>query len=186
MATAAVTKITSRIANAPVALAGSEVKLSDDNIEIKGAKGTLSMSIHPAVTVSKSDSEITFGLKKGHELSDQKFVGTMRALANNMVTGVTQGFEKKLELNGTGYRASVAGNILDLTLGFSHPVKFEIPEGITIECPSQKDIVIKGIDKQKVGQTAANIIAWRPEEPYKGKGVIDPLNRRKRKEVKKQ
>lgn len=177
----------SRVANNPVVLPkGIEITLTDGNIAVKGPKGNLSLDIHPVVVINHNDDQLTFGLKEGAESNNIKFAGTFRALVNNMVNGVSNGFEKKLELNGTGYRAKLAGNSLDLTLGFSHPVDFPIPEGITIECPSQKEIIIRGIDKQKVGQVAANIIAYRPEEPYKGKGVIDPNNRVKRKEVKKQ
>lgn len=176
----------SRVAKKPVVIPkGAEVKLANGSIDVKGPKGNLSMAIHSSVNVSENDGQLSFTLHDGIQENQMKFAATMRALVSNMVKGVTEGFQKKLLLEGTGYRAKVAGDGLDLTLGFSHPVIFPIPEGISIDCPSQKEIVVSGIDKQKVGQTAANIIKYRPEEPYKGKGVIDPDNRVKRKEVKK-
>ena len=175
----------SRIANAPVEIpAGVEVSLNGAEISIKGAKGSLSRSVHPDVEVS----QIGTTLKATARSSAKKTIalaGTTRALINNMVAGVTQGFEKKLSLVGVGYRAKAQGSKLDLTLGFSHPVQYEVPEGIKIETPSQTEIVISGVDKQIVGQVAADIRAYRPPEPYKGKGVRYTDEHVARKEAKK-
>jgi len=175
----------SRIANAPVEIpAGVEVSLNGAEISIKGAKGSLSRSVHPDVEVS----QIGTTLKATARSSAKKtmaLAGTTRALINNMVTGVTQGFEKKLSLVGVGYRAKAQGSKLDLTLGFSHPVQYDVPEGIKIETPSQTEIVISGVDKQIVGQVAADIRAYRPPEPYKGKGVRYTDEHVARKEAKK-
>jgi len=136
------------------------------------------------VEVKQEENQLTFIAKDGSKQS-RAMSGTTRALLNNMVQGVSQGFEKKLELKGVGYRAAVKGKVLDLTLGFSHPVNFEIPEGITIEAPSQTELVVKGADKQLVGQTAANIRSYREPEPYKGKGVRYADEHVRRKEAKK-
>ncbi len=177
----------SRVANNPVSIpAGIEVNISGQSVSVKGSKGVLNHEVHPAVTVDKDEEKkvITFSARPDQDNANA-LSGTMRALINNMVTGVAQGFEKKLQLVGVGYRAQVQGNKLNLTLGFSHPVVYPIPEGITIEAPSQTDIVVKGIDKQKVGQVAANIRAYRPPEPYKGKGVRYADERIVRKEAKK-
>lgn len=161
----------SRVANNPVAIpSGVEVTLGDDLIKVKGPKGELSQASHAYVSVTKDENELKFAATSSEKAANA-MAGTMRALVNNMVTGVSQGFERSLTLIGVGYRAQVQGKKLNLSLGFSHPVDHEIPEGITIECPSQTEVIIKGIDKQKVGQTAANIRAYRPPEPYKGKGV---------------
>ncbi len=161
----------SRIASNPVNIPGGvEIKFNAGVINIKGPKGELSQSIHPTVDMQQADNVLTFAAKntskEAHAMS-----GTMRALVGNMVTGVSTGFEKKLTIIGVGYRAAVQGKKLNLSLGFSHPVNYEIPEGITIECPAQTEVVIKGSDKQRVGQVAAEIRAFRPPEPYKGKGV---------------
>jgi large subunit ribosomal protein L6 len=175
----------SRVANNPVVLPkGVEVNISGQTISVKGAKGNLSHDIHPAVEVNQEDGVVKFVPKKGAANSDA-LAGTTRALVGNMVTGVSDGFEKKLQLVGVGYRAAVQGSSLNLTLGFSHPVEFKVPEGITIEAPSQTEIVVKGIDKQQVGQVAANIRAYRPPEPYKGKGVKYADEHIVRKEAKK-
>ena len=161
----------SRVANAPVALPkGVEVSLKGADLTVKGPKGSMEHHIHAAVEIDVADTELAFKGRVG-ESNAIALAGTTRALVNNMVTGVTDGFERKLNLVGVGYRAQMKGNSLSLALGFSHPVDFEAPEGITIETPSQTEILIKGIDKQKVGQTAAVIRAYRPPEPYKGKGV---------------
>ena len=161
----------SRIAKYPVPIpAGVEVNLGGDVVTVKGKKGSLQINLHPAVEIVNKDNVLTFAPRDQHPKSDA-MAGTFRALLNNMVTGVTAGFEKKLELVGVGYRAQVQGKALNLTLGFSHPVVYPIPEGITAETPSQTEIVVKGMDKQKVGQVAADIRAFRPPEPYKGKGV---------------
>lgn len=161
----------SRVANSPVTIpAGVEVSIADGLINVKGAKGALAHNISDAVEVSQEDSELKFSLREGAANADA-LAGTTRALVNNMVIGVSQGFEKKLQLVGVGYRAQAQGKVLNLSLGFSHPVNFPVPEGITVEAPSQTEVVIKGIDKQLVGQVAANIRSIRPPEPYKGKGV---------------
>ena len=161
----------SRIANAPVEIpAGVEVSLNGAEISIKGAKGTLSRNVHPDVVVAQEGTALKASARTKTKQSDA-LAGTTRALLNNMVIGVSQGFEKKLSLVGVGYRAKAQGSKLDLTLGFSHPVQYEVPEGIKIETPSQTEIVVSGADKQVVGQVAADIRAYRPPEPYKGKGV---------------
>ncbi len=159
----------SRVANNPVAVpSGVEVKISGHIVQIKGPKGALSVDIHRTVSVSQEDNVLRFAAQTKY---DRAMAGTMRALVNNMVVGVSNGFERKLELRGVGYRAQSQGKVLNLTLGFSHPVNFEVPEGVTIETPTQTEIVVKGIDKQQVGQVAAKIRGYRPPEPYKGKGV---------------
>ncbi len=159
----------SRIAKNPIELPkGVEFNNDDGKIRVKGAKGELSMDLHPAVELTVEDGTIRLA---PHDPADMAMAGTMRALINNMVQGVTQGFEKKLNLVGVGYRATVQGNKLNLQLGFSHPVDFEIPEAVKIETPSQTEIVVSGSNKQLVGQVAAKIRGYRPPEPYKGKGV---------------
>lgn len=160
----------SRVAKATVSIpSGVEVNIKDGVISVKGSKGQLEEQLHTDVEVKVEDGEIVFAPK--NEAKGWAMAGTYRALVNNMVTGVTDGFEKKLKLMGVGYRAQVQGKKLNLTLGFSHPIEFEIPEGVTIEAPSQTDLVVKGPSKQIVGQVAANIRGYRPPEPYKGKGV---------------
>ena len=161
----------SRIANQPVVLPkGVEIKQSAGDIIVKGPKGELSMSVNTDIAINLEEGQLTFAAKSGSRFA-HAMSGTTRSLVNNMVTGVSDGFERKLELVGVGYRAKVQGKKLNLTLGFSHPVDYAVPEGITIDTPSQTEIVIKGIDKQKVGQVAAEIRRYRPPEPYKGKGV---------------
>ena len=161
----------SRIANAPVEIpAGVEISLNGSEVSIKGAKGTLSRTVHSDVNVEQQGSTLTTVSRIKSKKSVAQ-AGTVRALLNNMVIGVSQGFEKKLTLVGVGYRAKAQGSKLDLTLGFSHPVQYDVPEGIKIETPSQTEIVVSGADKQVVGQVAADIRAYRPPEPYKGKGV---------------
>ncbi len=175
----------SRIAKAPIEIPSSvEVKIAGQNISIKGAKGAFDYVVHSKVSVSQEGSEIKVGITSSKS-NDFAMAGTMRSLLNNMVQGVSQGFRRKLELVGVGYRAQVQGKKLNLTLGFSHPVEYAIPEGIAIETPSQTEIVVTGIDKQKVGQTAADIRAYRPPEPYKGKGVKYSGEHIVRKEAKK-
>ncbi len=175
----------SRIANKPVEIpSGVEVSVSGQTVSVKGKNGNLSMELHDKVQVKQEDSALSFSGQEGVDGS-VAMAGTMRSLANNMVVGVSQGFEKKLELIGVGYRAQAQGNKLNLTLGFSHPVIFDVPEGITVETPSQTEIVVKGADKQKVGQISAEIRAFRPPEPYKGKGVRYADERVIRKEAKK-
>lgn len=161
----------SRIAKSPIPVPQNlEVNLQGDTIKIKGSKGSLEHTIHPDVLVKLTDKVLTFA-PCTHSPTATAKAGTTRAIVNNMVQGVLQGFEKKLTLVGVGYRAQVQDKVLNLTLGFSHPIHFDIPEGILIEAPSQTELIVKGIDKQKVGQVAANIRAFRPPEPYKGKGV---------------
>lgn len=171
----------SRVASNPVTLpSGVEVKLEGQNIAIKGGKGALELSVHHLVEVIQEDGTLKIAARNTSKES-RSLSGTFRSLLNNMVVGVDKGFEKKLLLNGVGYRAKATGNTLNLTLGFSHPVDYKLPEGITVETPSQTEIVLKGIDKQLVGQTAAEIRRFRPPEPYKGKGVryADEIVRRK-------
>lgn len=161
----------SRVAKSPVELPkGVEFALTGSTANIKGSKGSLSLDVHPDVAVTKDEQQLH--VAPGTEAKGAvALAGTTRALLANMVTGVTDGWEKKLELVGVGYRAQSKGKSLSLTLGFSHPVDYPVPEGITVETPSQTEILIKGVDKQKVGQVAAEIRAYRPPEPYKGKGV---------------
>ncbi|MBE1273309.1 50S ribosomal protein L6 [Enterovibrio baiacu] len=161
----------SRVAKAPVVIpAGVEVKLNGQEITVKGSKGELSRVINEAVVVSQEDNAVTFAPREGIVKANAQ-AGTARALVNNMVVGVTEGFTKKLMLKGVGYRAAIKGNAVALTLGFSHPVEHELPAGVKAECPSQTEIVLTGMDKQQVGQVAADIRAYRQPEPYKGKGV---------------
>ncbi len=161
----------SRIANAPINLpSGVEVTLSGQVVKVKGSKGELEWNVHELVSVAQEDAQIKVA---ANDESKQAvaLAGTTRALVNNMVTGVTAGFEKKLTIIGVGYRAQAQGQKLNLTLGFSHPVVYEVPEGIKVETPSNTEVVVSGIDKQRVGQVAAEIRAYRKPEPYKGKGV---------------
>jgi large subunit ribosomal protein L6 len=160
------------------------VTLNGQNLKVKGPKGEMEIDVHDTVTVSHADD--TINLAPADEKNPEwAMTGTMRALVNNLVNGVSNGFEKKLQLVGVGYRAQAKGKVLNLTLGFSHPVDYEVPEGIEIETPSQTEIVVRGSDKQKVGQVAANIRAYRPPEPYKGKGVRYADEHVVRKEAKK-
>lgn len=161
----------SRIAKYPVDVPkGVEVTLSETEVAIKGPMGTLKQFKLPAVTIERSGEQLLCHAIEGAPNSNA-LSGTMRALLNNMVIGVTKGFEKKLTLVGVGYRAQAQGDKLNLTLGFSHPVAHDMPKGIKVETPTQTEILIKGIDKQVVGQVAAEVRAYRPPEPYKGKGV---------------
>jgi len=173
----------SRVANQPVVIpSGVDVKLNGQHLAVKGSKGEMSMDIHGDVCVEHNDNEINIQTEKSKNIA---MAGTMRALINNLVVGVSNGFEKKLELVGVGYRAQAKGKTLNLNLGFSHPVDYPVPEGVKIETPSQTEVVITGSDKQKVGQVAAEIRAFRPPEPYKGKGVKYADERIVRKEAKK-
>lgn len=175
----------SRVAKNPVKLpSGVEVKVDGAKVSVKGGKGNLEHEVHELVEVSVDDGVFTV---KPREESQESWAlaGTTRAVVNNMVTGVSEGFERKLVLNGVGYRAQAQGKTLNLTLGFSHPVAYQLPEGITIETPTQTEIVIRGIDKQLVGQVAANVRGFRPPEPYKGKGVRYADEQVRRKEAKK-
>ena len=175
----------SRIANNPIIVPSSvDVSIVESMIIIKGDKGELSHNIHPLVKVEQTDNILKTIVNNNSKFANA-LSGTTRALIQNLVTGVTEGFERKLDIVGVGYRAAVSGKILNLTLGFSHPVMFDIPEGISIETPSQTEIIIKGTDKQQVGQVAANIRRYRPPEPYKGKGIRYSDERIIRKEAKK-
>jgi large subunit ribosomal protein L6 len=149
---------------------GVEYRPDGTQAVLKGPKGQLSMQLAPAVEVVEENGELAVRLREGRG-GTTALAGTTRALLANMVKGVSEGFQKKLELVGVGYRAQSQGKTLNLTLGFSHPVAYRVPEGITIETPSQTEILVKGTDRQKVGQVAAEIRAYRPPEPYKGKGV---------------
>ena len=175
----------SRIASNPVAIpSGVEVTLNGRDLRVKGGKGQLEFTLHQLVNVAQEGAE----LKVSAVSNDRQAValaGTTRSLLNNMVTGVSAGFEKKLTLQGVGYRAQAQGRKLTLQLGFSHPVEYELPEGVDAATPSQTEVIISGADKQKVGQVSAEIRAFRPPEPYKGKGVRYADEYVRRKEAKK-
>ncbi|MDG6897640.1 50S ribosomal protein L6 [Actinobacillus delphinicola] len=161
----------SRVAKAPVNIpAGVEVKLDGQLLTVKGKNGELSRKIHNSVEVKEENNQLTFAPREGMAEANAQS-GTARALVNAMVIGVTEGFTKKLKLVGVGYRAQVKGNVIALNLGYSHPIEHKLPAGIVAECPSQTEVVLKGADKQLVGQVAADIRAYRRPEPYKGKGV---------------
>ena len=175
----------SRIAKAPIAIpAGVEVTLTADKIAVKGKGGQLELGVHSSIEITQEDNVLSFA-PRGTEKQANALAGTFRSLVNNMVTGVTAGFEKKLVLQGVGFRAKSAGKTLSLQLGFSHDINYELPDGVSAETPSQTEIVIKGIDKQQVGQVAAEIRGYRPPEPYKGKGVRYADENVRRKEAKK-
>ena len=160
----------SRVGKSPVALQGAEVALSDERITVKGPLGTITQAANRLVKVVNDNGTLKFEpVDDSREANAMS--GTMRALVANMVNGVTKGFERKLTLVGVGYRAQAQGDKLNLSLGFSHPVVHQMPEGVKAETPSQTEIVIKGISKQQVGQVAAEVRGYRPPEPYKGKGV---------------
>ena len=161
----------SRIAKVPVELPqGVEFKQEANVVTIKGSKGSLSLELNNEVQLAQEDGVLQVAPRSGSRFATA-VAGTTRALLANMVQGVTEGFERKLELVGVGYRAQAQGSKLNLTLGFSHPVVYEVPEGVSVETPSQTEVVVKGTDKQQVGQVAAEIRRFRPPEPYKGKGV---------------
>ena len=175
----------SRVAKAPVELPkGVEFRQDGNRVTLKGGNGELSLELNPEVELKHEDNVLTLHPRSGSRFSTA-IAGTMRSILSNMAKGVSEGFEKKLELKGVGYRAQAQGNSLNLSLGFSHPVIYEAPEGISIETPSQTEIVVKGADKQKVGQAAAEIRGFRPPEPYKGKGVRYADERVQLKEAKK-
>ena len=176
----------SRIAKKPIELpSGVDVKVEGSLVKVKGSKVELSHELHNDVDMNVDGNVITFAAKDENSKPAVALAGTTRAVINNMVVGVTAGFEKKLTLIGVGYRAQAKGKVLNLTLGYSHPIDYELPEGVTAETPSQTEIVIKGADKQAVGQVAAEIRAFRPPEPYKGKGVRYSDEQVVRKEAKK-
>lgn len=161
----------SRVGKQPVVIPkGVNITIADQKLTVKGAKGQLEMTLHPFTTVEESEGKLL--IKPVQEnTAHWAMTGTMRALVNNMVVGVSEGFEKKLQLIGVGYRAQAQGQKVNLSLGFSHPIEFNVPQGVTVETPSQTEILVKGSDKQLVGEVAAKIRAYRPPEPYKGKGV---------------
>ena len=175
----------SRVAKNPISIPDNvELKINDNIIMVKGDKGELEFELPLSVNLNIEENILTVQ----YDEADQKSValaGTSRALVNNMIIGVTDGFEKKLELIGVGYRAKASGKLLELTLGFSHPVKYQLPEDVEVETPSQTEVVLKSHNKQLLGQVAAEIRSFRPPEPYKGKGVRYSDEQVKRKEAKK-
>ncbi len=161
----------SRVGKSPVAVPqGVDVAIKEDQISVKGAGGQLSLAQNPLVKVSNEGGKLTFA-PADESREANAMSGTMRQLVNNMVNGVTKGFEKKLNLVGVGFRAAAQGSKLNLQIGFSHPVNIEMPQGITVATPVPTEIIVKGADRQRVGQIAAEIRAVRPPEPYKGKGI---------------
>ena len=175
----------SRIAKEPVELPkGVEFKQDGNVVTVKGGKGSLSLELNSEVQLSQEENTLLVAARSGSRFA-AAMSGTTRALLANMVHGVTEGFVRKLELVGVGYRAQAQGNKLNLTLGFSHPVVYDVPEGVTVETPSQTEVLVAGSDKQKVGQVASEIRRFRPPEPYKGKGVRYSDERVVRKEAKK-
>ena len=175
----------SRVAKNPINLPDNvEFNFVDSLVKVKGSKGESEFNVPSSVTIENNDNVLTVK----YDENDQQSValaGTTRSIVNNMIIGVSQGFEKKLELKGVGYRAKASGKLLELTLGFSHPIKYQLPEEVDVETPSQTEIVLKSHDKQILGQAAAEIRAFRPPEPYKGKGVRYSDENVKRKEAKK-
>ena len=159
----------SRVANSPVSLPkGVEVNINGSSVSVKGGKGTMEMTLTDGISIDVTEgvAQIIYDFD-----TNRAMAGTTRALLNNLVVGVTDGWEKKLVLNGVGYRAKASGKTVNLSLGLSHPVDYELPEGLSAETPTQTEIVIRGTDKQAVGQAAAEIRSFRPPEPYKGKGI---------------
>ncbi|BBO58027.1 50S ribosomal protein L6 [Cobetia sp. AM6] len=170
----------SRVAKYPVKLPnGVEAKLDGDKLTVKGSKGQLELTVHQDVVISMEEGQMTFA--PSETAKNWAMVGTTRALVNNMVSGVSEGFTKSLEINGVGYRAQAKGQTINLTLGFSHPVDYELPASVTAETPKNTQIVLTSADKHALGQVAAEIRAFRPPEPYKGKGIrySDEVVRRK-------
>lgn len=175
----------SRVGKMPITIpAGVEVTLAGERLSVKGAQGTLALAVSPSVAVAQDKSVLTFK-PANEEPGSDALSGTMRALVANMVHGVTKGFERKLNLVGVGFRAQAQGPKLTLQVGFSHPVVKEMPAGVKVECPTQTEILIKGADRQRVGQVAAEVRAIRPPEPYKGKGIRYSDERVSLKETKK-
>ncbi len=173
----------SRVPNNPVTLPkGVDVTIDGRQVQVKGAKGSLSLALSEGIDLSSEDGTVKVVYSDD---AVKAMAGTTRALVNNMVKGVSDGWEKKLVLNGVGYRAKASGNTVNLTIGLSHPVDYVLPEGLSAETPSQTEIVIKGIDKQAVGEAAAKIRSFRPPEPYKGKGIRYDDEYVRRKEAKK-
>lgn len=175
----------SRVANNPIELPkGVEVTINGQSVTVKGTKGSMSFDVPSNVSVAKEENELKVGARD-EQTKSNALAGTARAVLNNIVTGVSAGFEKKLQLVGVGYRAQAQGKKLNLSLGFSHPIEYDLPEGITAETPTQTEVLIKGIDRQLVGQVASEIRGFRPPEPYKGKGVRYSDETVRRKETKK-
>ena len=175
----------SRIAKNPIEVPnGVRIVLSEQMISVSGSRGTLEMDLSPEVEVRQTDALLTFAARTKSKFSNA-MSGTTRALIYNMVVGVTQGFEKRIELIGVGYRVQIQGDSINLSLGFSHPVLYQLPEGVTAETLSQTELVLRSSNKQKLGQVAAEIRSFRPPEPYKGKGVRVDGERIRRKEAKK-
>ncbi len=179
----------SRIAKSPIPVpAGVEVTIGNGRVTAKGPKGELSFDIPPGIGLVEQDGVLNVRVPENHRRVDKHaraMSGTTRAMVSNLVTGVGSGFEKKLNITGVGYRAQAQGRNLNLSLGYSHPVVYTMPEGVSVETPTQTEIIIRGADKQVVGQTAAEIRAYRPPEPYKGKGVRYSDERVVRKQAKK-
>ncbi len=179
----------SRIAKTPIRVPGGvEVKIADRSLSARGPKGEQSLDLLPGIGVVEADGVLNVRILGGRDPSDKKTVsmsGTARAMVYNLIHGVSEGFEKKLSISGVGYRANAQGSRLNLSLGFSHPVVYELPTGVTVETPSQTEIIVRGADKQQVGQVAAEIRAFRPPEPYKGKGIRYQDEHVRRKQAKK-
>ncbi len=173
----------SRVAKNPVSLPGGvDVKIDGADLTVKGARGSLSMALNDGISVSQEDGVVTFAYEDDKV---KAMAGTTRALFSNMVKGVSEGWQRKLVLNGVGYRAKATGKSVNLTVGLSHPVDYDLPDGVTAETPSQTEVVLSGIDKQVVGQAAAKLRSFRPPEPYKGKGIRYADEQVRRKEAKK-
>ena len=175
----------SRVAKSPVTIpSGVEVKLDASNISVKGKKGTLVMPLHKSVEIKQEDGSLVFSAREGAK-DGWAMAGTTRSLTNNMVVGVSEGFQRKLILQGVGYRAKANGKSVNLVLGFSHPIDYDLREGVTVDTQTQTEIVLSGTGKQTLGKVAAEIHAFRPPEPWKGKGVIYAEEKLRRKEEKK-
>jgi ribosomal protein L6 len=175
----------SRVGKQPISIPrGVDVSITDQTVSVKGNKGSLTLELHPYIKI-KQENGVLYLSPLCQEGAYWAMCGTMRALVHNMVIGVTAGFEKRLQLVGVGYRAQAQGQTLSLSLGFSHPIEFSVPPGVIVETPSQSEIIVKGSDKQQVGEVAAKIRAYRPPEPYKGKGVRYAEERILMKEAKK-
>ena len=175
----------SRVAKNPINLPDNvELNIVDNIVKVKGSKGELEFNLPSSVSIENTENVLTVKYNEDDQQS-VALAGTTRSIVNNMIIGVSEGFEKKLELIGVGYRAKASGKLLELTLGFSHPIKYQLPEEVEVETPSQTEVVLKSHDKQILGQAASEIRAFRPPEPYKGKGVRYADEQVKRKEAKK-